>query len=141
MWSNFHTHSDYCDGKGVLADYLRSARRSDLTTLGFSSHAPVPFPCQWCMRQENFALYLAEIESLKRSYPGVQVLKGLEIDFIPNVISPADFRSRLDFTIGSVHFVDSHEGKHWEIDNTLLIFKEGLKKIFKNDIRAAVTGI
>jgi histidinol-phosphatase (PHP family) len=139
MWSNFHTHSDYCDGKGTLEDYLRSAQRSGMSAIGFSSHAPVPFACKWCMRKEHFSRYVAGIDSLTSAYSGVDIFKGLEIDFIPDIISPADFRSRLDFTIGSVHFVDGVEGKHWEIDNTLEVFKDGLQKIFNNNIRAAVT--
>lgn len=139
MWSNFHTHCDYCDGKATLEDYLRSAQRARMSTIGFSSHAPVPFSCKWCMKVQDLPRYLAEIESLKNTWSGMDIFKGLEIDFIPDLISPADFRSRLDFTIGSVHFVDSFEGKHWEIDNTLEVFKEGLWKIFNNNIRAAVT--
>jgi len=139
MWSNFHTHSYYCDGKGELREYLESARESGVTVLGFSSHAPVPFQCKWCMRAENFPLYLDEIESLKKVFPDIEIYKGLEIDFVPGVISPSDFAARLDFTIGSVHFVDSFDGRLWEIDNTLEVFREGLEKIFGNDIRVAVT--
>lgn len=139
MWSNFHTHSHYCDGKGAMEDYIRAAIGAGMTTIGFSSHAPVPFPCKWCMKAPAFPRYLGEIESLKSSYPGIEIHKGLEIDFIPAIISPADYSSKLDYTIGSIHFVDSFEGKHWEIDNTLEIFKEGLREIFHNNIRAAIT--
>ena len=139
MWSNFHTHSDYCDGKGSLQDYLSAAQRTGMDTIGFSSHAPLPFPCKWCMKQSDYPLYLAEIESLRSRYPAMAIFKGLEIDFIPDVVSPASFRSSLDFTIGSIHFVDSFEGQGWEIDSTLEVFRHGLRNIFKNNIRDAVT--
>jgi len=91
------------------------------------------------MKQGAFPNYLGEIESLKSAFPEVEIYKGLEIDFVPDVISPGDFAPRLDFTIGSVHFVDSFEGKRWEIDNTLEVFREGLEKIFRSDIRVAIT--
>lgn len=139
MWSNFHTHTFYCDGKGTPEDYLRSATRVGLMAIGFSSHAPVPFPCQWCMKQEAFGDYLAAVESLKADFPEIEIHKGLEVDFIPRIVSPSDFRRQLDFTIGSIHFVDSFEGKYWEIDNTLAIFNEGLEKIFHNNVRAAIS--
>lgn len=139
MWTNFHSHSDYCDGKGVLKDYLDAATRTGMKHIGFSSHAPVPIPCKWCMKKEALPLYLQEIESLKTTFPAMEIYKGLEIDFIPGIVSPADFRAVLDYTIGSIHFVDSFEGIHWEIDNTVQVFKEGLSKIFHNNSRAAIT--
>jgi histidinol-phosphatase (PHP family) len=62
------------------------------------------------------------------------VYTGLEVDFIPGKISPFDFKDRLDYTIGSVHFVDNA----WEIDNTYDVFIEGLKNYFGGSIRQAV---
>lgn len=91
------------------------------------------------MREQKLRSYLREIDGLKVSTKGIQIYKGLEIDFIPGVISPRDFVAMLDYTIGSVHFVDSFEGMRWEIDNTTEVFRMGLEKIFQNNIRAAVT--
>src|SRR5207253_402222 len=55
-------------------------------------------------------------------------------------ISPATFASRLDYTIGSVHFVDEFpNGSGWEIDGPYNEFLSGLEKIFHNDMKAAVT--
>lgn len=139
MWSNFHTHSHYCDGKGPIAEYIQAAVKYDVAYLGFSSHAPLPFACQWCMQGERLPGYLAEIESAKEVYPQIQLYKGLEVDFIPGIVSPQTFSDELDYTVGSVHFVEQFDGNGWEIDNTTEVFREGLEKIFHNDIRAAVT--
>ena len=139
MWSNFHTHSHYCDGKGKIADYLQAVVDSGVVNIGFSSHAPVPFPCSWCMKEDDFPDYLEEIRQACKLFPQLEVYRGLEVDYIPAVVSPRTFADRLDFTIGSIHFVEGYEGKRWEIDNTLEVFKDGLKKIFNNDIRAAIT--
>lgn len=138
MWSNFHTHSHYCDGKGAIVDYLEQAVRTGVNHIGFSSHAPIPFPCKWCVKAGDLSAYLREIESLKPQYPGLQIYRGLEIDYVPGIISPADFAGLLDYTIGSIHFVDRFEETHWEIDNTIEVFRKGLSKIFRNDVRAAI---
>lgn len=139
MWSNFHTHNQYCDGKGALKDYLEEALTCGVKTIGFSSHAPIPFPCKWCISNEAFPQYLEEIGSLKPLFPALNIYKGLEIDFIPGIMSPADFSSVLDYTIGSIHFVEQFEGTHWEIDNTREVFDKGLTRIFHGDIRKAIT--
>lgn len=138
MWSNFHTHSAYCDGKGRLKEYVDAAKIAGLKQLGFSSHAPLPFSTKWSMHPAALPRYLGEIETLKKQHPEIEIYKGLEIDFVPALVSIADYRSCLDYTIGSIHFVDSFEGKHWEIDNTLTVFKEGLTRIFQNNIRKAI---
>lgn len=139
MWSNFHTHSDYCDGKGPLQDYIDKSKELNMMSLGFSSHAPVPFNTKWCMRSERLPEYIDAIARLKRSKPGVDLYTGLEVDFIPSVTSPTLFKDSLDYTIGSVHFVESlPDGTRWEIDGTHAFFLEGLSKIFNDNIKDAV---
>src|SRR4051812_37908640 len=99
MWTNYHSHSKYCDGKGELADYIQAARKAKVTSMGFSSHAPVPFDCKWCMKKENLQLYLSEINDLKKSTTDIEIYKSLEIDFVPGIISPYQFKDELDYTI------------------------------------------
>jgi histidinol-phosphatase (PHP family) len=139
MWSNYHSHNLYCDGKSPLAEYIDEARVAGVASMGFSSHAPVSFPCKWCMDKQKLPSYLREIDELKAHVKGLEIYKGLEVDFIPGVISSRDFVTMLDYTIGSIHFVDSYEDTPWEIDNTLEVFKTGLAKIFQNNIRAAIS--
>lgn len=137
MWSNFHTHSTYCDGKSTLEEHVIRAQQLGTKSLGFSSHAPVPFDCKWCMKKDELDNYLQSIQSLKEK-TSLQLYKGLEVDFIPTIISPIDFTKQLDYTIGSVHFVDAfEEGEHWEIDGLHAVFLHGLEKIFQNDFKAA----
>ncbi len=80
--------------------------------------------------------YFLEIAELRRSAK-IETYAGLEIDFIPGVISPATF-TQTDYTIGSIHFVDQFkDGTHWEIDGLHSLFTNGLEDIFKDDYRAA----
>ncbi len=138
MWSNFHTHSNYCDGKASVGDIVAAAKSTGAAMIGISSHAPLPFECVWSMKPVRLDEYLDEIDSLKNT-TGFPLYKGLEVDYIPGIVSPADFAHRLDYTIGSIHFVDQLAGgRRWEIDGTNSFFTEGLSAIFSNDIRAAV---
>jgi len=139
MWSNFHMHSRYCDGKGEMQEYISEAKRKRALSIGFSSHAPIPFPCKWCMKAEALDTYLHEIDSLRSHNPGIEIYKGLEVDYIPGVISPALFRDQLDYTIGSIHFVEKFpDGTPWEIDGLHTVFIDGLKNIFKGEICDAI---
>lgn len=139
-FSNYHTHSNYCDGKGELTDYVLQAKALNMISLGFSSHAPVPFSCKWCMKPEKLPLYLQTVDTLKREHKEVDIYKSLEVDFIPDCISPADFTHQLDYTIGSVHFVEKlPDGTPWEIDGLHSFFLEGYEKIFRSNIKDTVS--
>src|SRR3954464_9570778 len=139
MWSNLHTHTPYCDGKSEAVEYIQTAIQKNIISLGFSSHAPLPFECKWCMKPADLDAYFTEINLLKKSIINVEVYTGLEVDFIPHVISPSKFRGKLDYTIGSIHFVGQlTNGQHWEIDGQHTLFLSGLKELFNNDIRDAI---
>lgn len=138
MWANFHTHCDYCDGKGTLQEYVDQAKQVGMMSLGFSSHAPVPFDTKWCMKAEHFDEYREKVAALRHAHTDIGIYTGLEVDFIPNVTSPDLFRN-VDYTIGSIHFVDQHpDGRHWEIDGAHAPFLQGLKEVFNNNIQAAI---
>src|SRR5690242_19579347 len=97
MWSNYHSHNLYCDGKSTLAEYLDEARATGVARLGFSSHAPLPFPCKWCMREDKLRSYIREIDKLKTAANGIEIYKGLEIDYVPGVVSARNFVAMLDY--------------------------------------------
>lgn len=139
-WCNYHTHSTFCDGKATVTEVLDAGNKQGLIALGFSSHAPLPFHRSWSMKPEVFASYREEIAKLKLSGPLPEVYCGLEVDYIPGKIGPGDFAAQLDYTIGSIHFVESFaDGSGWEIDGPHLHFREGFEKIFKKDIRAVLS--
>jgi histidinol-phosphatase (PHP family) len=140
MWANFHTHSKYCDGKGELTEYVQQAQALGMVSIGFSSHAPLPLSTAWTMKSERFPEYLAEIDAIKAAVSDIQVYKGLEVDFIPSLTSPNLFKENLDYTIGSIHFVEKFsDGTGWEIDGTHALFLEGFTKIFNSNIRDTIT--
>ena len=109
MLTNYHTHCDFCDGRASARDMAAAARDAGFSILGFSSHAPLPFPTECNMRAERVSEYVRTIRGLAGEYaPAMEILVGLEIDFIEGLCGPADGRfadAGLDFSIGSAHFV------------------------------------
>lgn len=117
MRANYHTHSDFCDGKASPAEMALAARAAGYEILGFSGHAPFPQGMRWAVKPERLGDYAAEIRRLRTAWaPGgteaaehgpMEVLLGLEIDWFPPESGPADGRFAglgLDYSIGSVHF-------------------------------------
>lgn len=142
-WTNYHSHSYYCDGKFEPEAHVQAAIQQGMPAFGFSSHSPVRFPSSWNMPLDRFQDYLEVTRALKQKYADqIQLYVGLEVDFIPGVIScQTDYiqAAQLDHTIGSIHYVDQFEdGKHWEVDGRHQVFLEGLEKIFQGNIEAAV---
>jgi histidinol-phosphatase (PHP family) len=92
------------------------------------------------MKSDKLESYLLEIQRLKSTTNELQLYAGLEVDYIPRIISPTTFSNRLDFTIGSIHFVDEFaDGTPWEIDGLHVHFLKGLDEIFHHDYKAAFT--
>lgn len=142
-WTNYHSHCNYCDGTAMMEEYLQEAINQKLKVYGFSCHAPLTLPVKWCMKYENVYKYLEEAQYLKKKYKDLlQVYIGMEVDFIPYLSGPGnDFIKslRLDYVIGSVHFVDQLPGgMYWEIDGPTKTFEDGLETLFKGNIKKAI---
>lgn len=143
-WANYHTHSIFSDGEHTMESILKEAISQNMYAIGFSDHAPLDIDVNWCMDKWKLPNYTKEITSLKALYESkIQIYTGLEVDYIPNLISPISdwvLALQLDYTIGSVHFVDSFEdGTPWSIESTENAFRSGLHHIFKDDISLAVS--
>jgi histidinol-phosphatase (PHP family) len=141
---NFHSHSQHCDGKEQMEDYVKSAISKNFKALGFSSHSPLPFPNEWSLTPESFKQYVSDAHFLIEKYgQQIDLYLGLEIDYIPG--HSEDFEgfmknTPLDYNIGSVHLVRHPEnGKIWFIDGPLEGYVNGVNEIYKGDYKAAVT--
>lgn len=133
-------HSDFCDGKSRVEDYAIVAEQKGVVSVGYSSHAPLPFSTKWAMPADSLPVYVARIDNIRRSHPTFEVYTGLEVDFIPGRIGPGSFRQQLDYTIGSIHFADPDpKGEYLEIDGPHATFLSQLQNIYDFEIRAAVT--
>lgn len=128
MLSNFHTHSNLCDGKDTLEDIVKSAIEGGFSALGFSGHAYTYFDLSYCMKDTE--AYVAEVLRLKEKYADkIEIFLGVEED----AYSPVQ-RSRFDYIIGSSHYFNINN-KYMAIDSGLERFERALCE-FGGDIYA-----
>ena len=143
-YTNYHTHSLFCDGSAEPEEYIVEAIKKNIISLGFSSHAPIPIENKWSMKYERLDEYRQTIRSLQEKYKNeIDIFLGLEIDYIPEVTTTFDeFRKKIqpDYVIGAVHLIKKKGiDALWFIDGPENNYHEGLIKIFNGDIRLAVT--
>ena len=141
--ANYHTHSLYCDGKSTLEEHVREAVKCGLLQLGFSSHSSVPFENNFAISEERIPEYVREIDQLQQK-TNITLLKSLECEFVPGITKDFDvWRTtyNLNYVIGGVHLVKPPHGEGlWFIDGSKQeIYDNGLRDLFGNDIKAAVT--
>jgi histidinol-phosphatase (PHP family) len=141
--TNYHTHTNFCDGIEPPQAYAEEAVNRNLRALGFSAHAPMPFPCSWALPYGKYSRYLDTIQALKESYSEkIEIYCGLEVDYLPD-LWPAMKRqlnlSQLDYYLGSIHFIDSFDdGTRWTIDGSNEEFRKGWAQIFDYNSHAVI---
>ena len=143
--ANYHTHSNFCDGKNSLQEIAKSAYDNGFHYLGFSSHSAFPLASDCEMHYEDFSKYRDEIQKLKTEYQDkMEILYGYEADFLPPVSLPDySFYEELnpDYLIGAVHYVFNHdrpENGTLTVDNSPEIVQKGIDKVFGGDKKKMV---
>ncbi|MBE6576756.1 MAG: histidinol-phosphatase HisJ family protein [Ruminococcaceae bacterium] len=122
---NFHTHTNFCDGKHSAEQMLASAIELGCTALGFSGHSYIDEKnTEWTMSRDGQNDYIREINRLKSAYADkIEVLLGIEQDYFSSAPEYA-----FDYVIGSVHAVIK-DGVRIDVDlapKTLLDFADKL---------------
>ena len=130
-FQNLHTHSTFCDGKSSASEMLRAALERGFDSLGFSSHATLPFPCHWAMKEGVPEQYRAEVLRLKEKYAGqIRVHLGLEQDYYsPEIDAP------YEYWIGGVHYVEKN-GKYYSVDHSGEGLVEAANESYGGDVLA-----
>jgi histidinol-phosphatase (PHP family) len=121
MRANYHTHCEFCDGHASAAAMAEAAAAKGYGILGFSSHCPLPFPSEGNMELSRLGEYRAEVRRIGREWEGrgLEILLGLEIDWVPGLRSPRDevFRDAgLDYSIGSIHYISLPGSGRFAVD-------------------------
>ena len=125
---NLHTHCTYCDGINTMEETVIKAIELGFDTIGFSSHAPMPFVTDYALRAENVEKYIKETERLKEKYRGkINVLCGLELDYFSD--RP---KERFDYLIGSVHVLKIGD-KYFDVDYSVQRTEEIINQYFDGD--------
>ncbi len=146
LYFSYHTHSTFCDGKNGVEAVCEKAIEEGLLSVGFSSHAPVPFTTTWAMPFERLMDYVKEVEYCKCKFEGrLNVYLALEADFIAHdkSIPFTTWRQlgKLDYIIGSVHLVNNpqKEDAIWFLDGPETEYKKRIEACFDGDVRAGIT--
>jgi len=141
---NLHTHSNFCDGKEPPENYVKKAIELDFHTLGFSSHAPVPFENHFSIKDDRLEVYFQTIRDLKLRYQDkTQILLSLEMDYIPGItqnFAELKHQGNLDYVIGGVHLIRNQDKeKLWFIDGPFPDkYDDGLITVFNGHARKGV---
>jgi len=141
--ANYHTHSNWCDGKDSPRAMIQSAVEKGFESIGFSSHAMLPQDdVDWVLTPEKALRYAREIRLLAEEFKErIRVLCGVEADYIPGGATPSHAAYAAispDYIIGSVHFVKAPDGALVEVDNTSQILLDGIFGHFGGDAVAYV---
>lgn len=139
--TNYHTHTDFCDGKGSPEEIAQAAIEKGFDILGFSSHSMYPFAGSWHIQPEDFNAYINAVNSAKEKFSGkLKILLGFEADYVPPVTKPDFERYKKlspDFIIGSVHYVFSEKGRLC-VDYSPNLLKEKIDGLYGGDSRKLV---
>ena len=143
--ANFHTHTNFCDGKNTAEEMIIAAIEKNFDVLGFSSHCihPMdpdfykPFDTIWHIPVVDVKAYAEEIRHLKEKYSDkIKIFLGFEADYfeapgygsaIPDKAAYAEFAP--EYLIGAVHFVNTDKG-FYTVDHHAEIIKENLIKLY-----------
>lgn len=116
--TSYHIHTPRCGhATGEPFEYVEEALELGFSEIGFADHAPIPLPRREgiTMKPEETEEYITDIQTVKKRYDGkIEVRIGFEVDYpLETTFSRRYFTdSRLDFLIGSCHFLGS-----WPFDH------------------------
>ena len=118
--ANYHTHTYRCGhARGEDREYVEEAIKAGIKTLGFSDHAPMPFPSGHRsghrVQMDRAYDYFYSIGELKREYAkDITIHIGVETEFYPETFDLFwDYITQfpLEYMILGQHFIDSEEAQ------------------------------
>ncbi len=125
---NFHTHTNFCDGKNTAEEMIISAIKKGFTDLGFSGHSYESYDESWCMSKENTIKYIEEIHFLKEKYrEKINIYCGIELDSFSEIDT-----SPFDYVIASVHTMKKN-GIYYTVDGSEEEFIKGVNEGWMGD--------
>jgi len=140
---NFHTHTQYCDGRDTIQTFADMAVSLGFKHIGFTPHSPVPIASPCNMSVADVPGYLNQAAAAARRHEGLcSFYAGMEIDYLGpewNAAAPFFTDLGLDFCISSVHFIPAQDGEMIDIDGHYDRFARNLHDHFRDDLRYVVS--
>jgi len=113
---DLHNHTILCNhATGTTEEYIQRAIDLKIDVFGFTEHAPMNFDEKYRLKLEDKEFYEKDVLSLKEKYQDkIKILLGYEVDYLKgDYILPEVIASKVDYLIGSVHFINDG----WGFDN------------------------
>ena len=118
MRIDLHNHTTLCNhASGTMEEYIQKAIKQNIKIFGFSEHAPMEFDKKYRMSLNQMEEYEKAIKELGQKYSDkITLLKGYEVDFLPQFLEEDVLNAKVDYLIGSIHFLPK-DGNLWGFDN------------------------
>lgn len=133
MRVDLHNHTTLCNhATGTTEAYVQRAIDLGIDIYGFSDHAPMHFDPKYRMDISQKEAYEDEVLRLKEQYKeSIEILLAYEVDFMQNSSLMLDeiLNAKVDYLIGSVHFIEEKNSDLWGFDNPEFIGKYKEKNI------------
>ena len=114
MIVDLHNHTPLCNhANGNISEYIEQAILNKTKYFGISDHAPMDFDTKYRMNFEQMQKYEKDILEAKEKYKDkIDILLGYEVDYLKDRMDKRVLNAKVDYLIGSVHFIDE-----WGFDN------------------------
>ena len=118
MRGDLHNHTTLCNhANGTVEQYVQRAIELGIDHYGFSDHAPMNFVPKYRMDISQKALYEKWVLDAKEKYKNqIKILLAYEVDYLEGYILDEIINSKVDYLIGSVHFL-KNKNDMWGFDN------------------------
>jgi len=99
-----HVHTDYSDGSNTIEEMAIAARDMGYSYIGICDHSESAAYAGG-LRREDVIRQHEEIDRLNNKLKGIRILKGIELDILPDGSVDYDegLLQRFEFTIASIH--------------------------------------
>lgn len=126
MRVDLHNHTSRCNHcDGTTREFVIEAINQKIDVYGFADHNPMDFDTKYRMTLQECKSYEDEIIALKNEYKNdIEILLGYEVDFLDGYIPQSILDAKVDYLIGSVHFINK-----WGFDNPEFIGEYSKKDI------------
>jgi len=111
---DLHNHTTRCNhAEGTIDQYIAEAIKQGIDIYGFSEHASMDFDTKYRLGFEEMKAYENDILAAREQYRDqIDIRLGYEVDWLPGHIDTRVLNAKVDYLIGSVHFINK-----WSFDN------------------------
>ncbi|MEM2931038.1 MAG: histidinol-phosphatase [Thermoproteota archaeon] len=109
---NYHIHSTYSDGRATILEYVEGAVRKGFHEIAFTEHLAIrPGSMKklyYSIDASKIGDYVEEVRGAEKSFKGLKVKAGLEVDYFPgseSLLKDIFGSNDLDFTMVSIHWI------------------------------------